>query len=147
MAEWLKAHDSKSCRRQRLGGSNPLASARTDDQWSYFLYAFMEEVINVRFYSGSVFDSQGRININSYNSLLAGRTIMIYVTDENFDLIHVESYDGKPGVPKCAIRKIDPKGRVAIPKALRRGAKYALVSNDIPGQIVIKLLWEVKEPG
>ena len=28
MAEWLKAHDSKSCGRDdRLGGSNPLASA------------------------------------------------------------------------------------------------------------------------
>ena len=31
MAEWLKAHDSNSCRRQRLGGSNPLASARTSE--------------------------------------------------------------------------------------------------------------------
>lgn len=29
VAEWLKAHDSKSCGRvDRLGGSNPLASAR-----------------------------------------------------------------------------------------------------------------------
>ena len=28
MAEWLKAHDSKSCKRQRFGGSNPLSSAR-----------------------------------------------------------------------------------------------------------------------
>ena len=29
VAEWLKAHDSKSCRRfKRLGGSNPLASAK-----------------------------------------------------------------------------------------------------------------------
>ena len=27
MAEWLKAHDSKSCGQQCLGGSNPLASA------------------------------------------------------------------------------------------------------------------------
>ena len=27
MAEWLKAHDSKSCGLQSLGGSNPLASA------------------------------------------------------------------------------------------------------------------------
>jgi hypothetical protein len=26
MAEWTKAHDSKSCRRQRLGGSNPSLS-------------------------------------------------------------------------------------------------------------------------
>ena len=28
VAEWLKAHDSKSCGQQCLGGSNPLASAR-----------------------------------------------------------------------------------------------------------------------
>ncbi len=27
MAEWLKAHDSKSCMQQCIGGSNPLASA------------------------------------------------------------------------------------------------------------------------
>ena len=27
MAEWLKAHDSKSCGLKGLGGSNPLASA------------------------------------------------------------------------------------------------------------------------
>ena len=28
VAEWLKAHDSKSCGLQSLGGSNPLASAK-----------------------------------------------------------------------------------------------------------------------
>ena len=28
MAEWLKAHDSKSCGPKGLGGSNPLASAK-----------------------------------------------------------------------------------------------------------------------
>ena len=27
VAEWLKAHDSKSCGQKCLGGSNPLASA------------------------------------------------------------------------------------------------------------------------
>ena len=30
VAEWLKAHDSKSCRQKCLGGSNPLASAKID---------------------------------------------------------------------------------------------------------------------
>ena len=33
MAEWLKAHDSKSCGQKCLGGSNPLASARKT--WKY----------------------------------------------------------------------------------------------------------------
>lgn len=28
VAEWLKAHDSKSCGQKCLGGSNPLASAK-----------------------------------------------------------------------------------------------------------------------
>ena len=28
VAEWLKAHDSKSCGLKSLGGSNPLASAK-----------------------------------------------------------------------------------------------------------------------
>ena len=27
VAEWLKAHDSKSCMRQRIAGSNPVSSA------------------------------------------------------------------------------------------------------------------------
>lgn len=30
MAEWLKAYDSKSYGPKGLGGSNPLASARSD---------------------------------------------------------------------------------------------------------------------
>ena len=38
MAEWLKAHDSKSCGRfRRLGGSNPLASAKSNYQDLVFL--------------------------------------------------------------------------------------------------------------
>ena len=41
MAEWLKAHDSKSCGPKGLGGSNPLASAinvgtEKDSKESYF---------------------------------------------------------------------------------------------------------------
>ncbi len=30
MAEWLKAHDSKSCGPKGLGGSNPLISANQE---------------------------------------------------------------------------------------------------------------------
>lgn len=35
MAEWLKAHDSKSCGQKCLGGSNPLASARIVKRLTY----------------------------------------------------------------------------------------------------------------
>lgn len=42
MAEWLKAHDSKSCGPKGLGGSNPLASAinfgTKKTLWSLFLF-------------------------------------------------------------------------------------------------------------
>ena len=38
MAEWLKAHDSKSCGQKCLGGSNPLASARIK---SFILAVFL----------------------------------------------------------------------------------------------------------
>lgn len=31
VAEWLKAHDSKSCMQQCIGGSNPLASAKLEN--------------------------------------------------------------------------------------------------------------------
>ena len=44
MAEWLKAHDSKSCGQQCLGGSNPLASARIKRQPSgLYFYSAREE--------------------------------------------------------------------------------------------------------
>ena len=43
MAEWLKAHDSKSCGPKGLGGSNPLASAinvgtKKDSKESFYLF-------------------------------------------------------------------------------------------------------------
>ena len=43
MAEWLKAHDSKSCGPKGLGGSNPLASAmnvgtKKDSIESFYLF-------------------------------------------------------------------------------------------------------------
>ena len=43
MAEWLKAHDSKSCGLKGLGGSNPLASAmnvgiKKDSIESFYLF-------------------------------------------------------------------------------------------------------------
>ena len=40
MAEWLKAHDSKSCGPKGLGGSNPLASAIKINRpfGSYFIF-------------------------------------------------------------------------------------------------------------
>lgn len=41
VAEWLKAHDSKSCGQQCLGGSNPLASA-TELKMTHFGLFFME---------------------------------------------------------------------------------------------------------
>ena len=43
MAEWLKAHDSKSCGPKGLGGSNPLASAinvgtEKDSKESFYIF-------------------------------------------------------------------------------------------------------------
>ena len=43
MAEWLMAHDSKSCGLKGLGGSNPLASAinvgtKKDSKESFYLF-------------------------------------------------------------------------------------------------------------
>ena len=43
MAEWLKAHDSKSCGRDdRLGGSNPLASAKFYANLCFFSFALLQ---------------------------------------------------------------------------------------------------------
>ena len=51
MAEWLKAHDSKSCGQQCLGGSNPLASARKnkkEPQGSFFIVFSLEKCERMR---------------------------------------------------------------------------------------------------
>ena len=39
VAEWLKAHDSKSCGLKSLGGSNPLASAKKVLEHLFFVCA------------------------------------------------------------------------------------------------------------
>ena len=52
VAEWLKAHDSKSCGQQCLGGSNPLASAmnfvHATDRWSVFFLRKASALILLR---------------------------------------------------------------------------------------------------
>ena len=40
VAEWLKAHDSKSCMQKCIGGSNPLASARNERRELALLFCF-----------------------------------------------------------------------------------------------------------
>ena len=37
VAEWLKAHDSKSCKCNSFGGSNPFISANLENIWKVFL--------------------------------------------------------------------------------------------------------------
>ena len=51
MAEWLKAHDSKSCGQQCLGGSNPLASATkiNDDPLWVIFYENLRGIYEVLF--------------------------------------------------------------------------------------------------
>ena len=48
VAEWLKAHDSKSCMGKTIGGSNPLASARkylkNGPLWVIFEILFVRKV-------------------------------------------------------------------------------------------------------
>ena len=69
MAEWLKAHDSKSCGQKCLGGSNPLASARIQSPiLAVFLVrsivnrASLEETTNLGdFISGSGNEKSGRL--------------------------------------------------------------------------------------
>lgn len=105
----------------------------------------------MRFYCGSAFDSQGRLNISSYSDL-AGRTVMLYTTEEDFDLIYAVPYYDQPNVPKRACRKVDYKGRITIPASLRRDADYAYISNDTQSGIAIKLVWRKRnksedEPG
>ena len=69
VAEWLKAHDSKSCGQKCLGGSNPLASARIKSPiLAVFLVrsivnrASLEETTNLGdFISGSGNEKFGRL--------------------------------------------------------------------------------------
>ena len=100
----------------------------------------------MRFYSGSAFDKQGRLNLTAYTDL-AGRSVMIYTTEKDFSIIYVLPYDGKPNVPKSAVRKVDYKGRLTIPSSLRRNAVYAYISNDTPAGVAIKLIECENKPG
>ena len=101
----------------------------------------------MRFYSGGALDKQGRLNLSGYIDL-AGRSVMIYTTEEDFSLLYVLPYDGQVNVPKCAIHKVDKKGRIIVPSSLRRGAKYAYISNDVKAGVVVKLVWwDEDEPG
>lgn len=45
VAEWLKAHDSKSCMRQRIGGSNPPFSAKRKYQTLCLVFS-LGKVVN-----------------------------------------------------------------------------------------------------
>ena len=46
MAEWLKAHDSKSCGQKCLGGSNPpFPPIRKEALWAYFMINLIQEKI------------------------------------------------------------------------------------------------------
>ena len=107
----------------------------------------------MRFYPGGKFRSANRISLSDYTDLFNGRSVMAYTTDEDISKVYLESYDGKPNVPKCALRTIDEKGRVCIPSSLRRGAVGFLVSLDDPKVIVLKLIFtgspddESKKPG
>ena len=60
MAEWLKAHDSKSCGQQCLGGSNPLASAiQETTAGSCFCYTFGMKITKYE-HSGIAIEKDGK---------------------------------------------------------------------------------------
>ena len=59
MAEWLKAHDSKSCGQQCLGGSNPLASATNEKEGACSLFFIWKEALGIKFLSLPPITHQG----------------------------------------------------------------------------------------
>ena len=65
VAEWLKAHDSKSCGQQCLGGSNPLASATKGCQFGIlvpFLGTPVLRGVSCVFCTNSVFWAENHRN-------------------------------------------------------------------------------------
>ena len=47
MAEWLKAHDSKSCKGNTFGGSNPLASAKLGKNMRLFGFGSAMRILSL----------------------------------------------------------------------------------------------------
>ena len=76
MAEWLKAHDSKSCGQKCLGGSNPLASAKPKKtRRVLFLWLAREELVVFTRYWRSIIGE----SFDIIHCFLIGHTGFVFV--------------------------------------------------------------------
>ena len=72
MAEWLKAHDSKSCKQQCFGGSNPLASAR-----EYNMTTIFEKIINGEIPCYKIYEDEKTFAFLDINPETTGHTLVV----------------------------------------------------------------------
>ena len=92
----------------------------------------------MRYYSGTSFDGQGRIVLTGF--VQANSEVVIY--RENSDrLVYIEQYDGDESIPKSAIRSVDSKSRVCLPKWARRGATGCLIGSDRK-RVVLRMMFD-----
>lgn len=90
----------------------------------------------MKYYDGGKIDAQGRINIGG---IIKERKIVFYIVDNCDDVVYIEAYNSSKPIPRNAIRSIDNKGRVILPKWLRKDYNRILIGCD--GEMaVIRLL-------
>ena len=100
----------------------------------------------MKFYTGNFIDSQGRFNLSGY--IKPQTEVVCYITEEDFDLVHIVPYDGKNAEVKDSRHRVDGKGRFILPSAFRRkDAFFGYIAKDptVDGGVVVKLLRKVPD--
>lgn len=93
----------------------------------------------MKFFYGAKIDKQGRICLGEYCK--SNVEVAIFITEDRTDIAHIEIIDGITTYPESAIRRVDEKKRVFLPKWVRRNATHVLIGWDNDGEtIVVKLI-------
>ena len=94
----------------------------------------------MKFYAGNSIDKQGRVCLGD---LIEGNCeVAIYMTETSDVLVYIVPCDGITEYPEYAIRRVDYKKRVCLPKWARGNANRVLMAEDLEGgkKIVLKLV-------
>lgn len=95
-----------------------------------------------KFYYGNKIDSQGRIALGKLFDAEKRHKVVVYVDESDMNKIYVTPYLGLEDIPEYALRAVDTKGRVILPKALRRNATGALIGKRAGTELILWLQFE-----
>jgi DNA-binding transcriptional regulator/RsmH inhibitor MraZ len=96
-----------------------------------------------KFYYGNKIDSQGRIALGKMFDAEKYHKAVVYVDESDMDKIYVVPYLGLEEIPEYALKTVDMKGRVNLPKALRRNATGALIGKGAGTELTLWLQFDM----